>query len=57
MTPRRLPNSSATRASMALHVLADAQRRGSAPQHLDDGLDLPLVVDRPGVVDAATGHG
>ncbi len=50
-TPRRLPNSSATRRSMARDVLADAQRRRPTAQHLDDGLDLTLVVDRAGVVD------
>ena len=51
MTPRRLPNSSATRCSIALTLLADAQGRRPAAQDLDDRVDLPLVVDGTGVVD------
>src|SRR5439155_27346711 len=34
------------------HVATDAQRRRTAPQHLDDGLDLLLVVDAARVLDA-----
>src|SRR6185503_4091703 len=43
----------------ALHgpdVLADAQRGRSTLQHLDYGVDLALVVDRPGVFDPALRH-
>jgi hypothetical protein len=35
-----------------LDVLADAQRAGATPQHLDDRVDLLLVVDAAGVLDA-----
>ena len=52
MIPRRLPKSAATCFYLA-YVAADAQRRRPAPQHLDDGVDLVLVVDAAGVVDAA----
>ena len=51
--PRRLANSSATPGLHRLDVLADAQGGGSAPQHLDHGLDLVLVVHGARVVDAA----
>ena len=35
-----------------LHVLADAQRRRTAAQNFDDGLDLLLAVHAPRVLDA-----
>jgi hypothetical protein len=39
-----------------LDVLADPQGGGPTPQDLDNGFDLPLVMDGAGIVNTATGH-
>ncbi len=53
MIPRRLPKYSATPCSNAFTFLLMRSALGSTAQHLDDGLDLFLVVDAAGVLDAA----
>ena len=53
MIPRRLPKYSATPCSNALTFLLMRSARRAAAQHLDDGLDLLLVVDAARVLDPA----
>ena len=52
MIPRRLPNSAATSLLELADVASDAQRGRAAAEHLDDGVDLLVVVHAPGVLDA-----
>ena len=57
MTPRRLPNGSATRRSISRTCLPMRSAVRPAPEHRDDRLDLRLVVDAAGVLECAAALG